>query len=79
MGYFRGWSNFEEWYYYSGTNRDGEGYKKFICKWCGGEIKQPKSENQKYHSRDEDPACDDDRYFDGLWQKGKHPLQKNEL
>lgn len=73
MGYFRGWTNFEEWHYYSG------GDKIFICKWCGHEIKCPTSENQKYHSRDEDASCVDDRYFEGLWQKGKHPLQKNEL
>jgi len=66
--YFRNWTNFSEWYFYNGR-------KIFICKWCGGKILDPQSENQKYHQRDESPECCDDRYFDGLWEKGKHPLQ----
>jgi hypothetical protein len=36
---------------------------------------EPDSPRKKYCTRDENPSCDDDRYFEDLWNKGKHPLQ----
>lgn len=67
MGYWNGWTNFAEW-------AEVNDYAK-ECKHCGSKF-YPKSANQKYCSREDDPACDDDRYFEMLWNKGKHPLQK---
>ena len=67
MGYWNGWSNYAEWYIYNNS----EGRK---CHHCGSEF-LPKTGNQKFCSREDDPSCDDDRYFEKLWQKRKHPLQ----
>ena len=47
-----------------------------ICKHCGGEF-WPDSPAQKYCSREENPACDDDRIDAKLWEKGRHPLQED--
>jgi hypothetical protein len=67
MGYWNGWENYGTWY---AMNRN-EGKK---CAHCGGEF-WPLSPRQKLCSREDSPACDDDRYFEDLWEKGKHPLQ----
>jgi len=45
------------------------------CLNCG-EVYQPTSGNQKYCGREDSPECQDDRYFQKLWDKGRHPLQK---
>lgn len=67
MGYWNGWSNYEEWF--------GRTYSKGkICLHCGEEF-WPKTGNQKYCRREDNPECCDDRYFAKLWEKGKHPLQ----
>lgn len=66
MGYWNGWTNFEEWAVWAEYTRQ--------CAHCKNEF-HPKSGNQKYCSREDNPSCDDDRYFEALWQKGKHPLQ----
>ena len=65
-GYWNGWSNFEEW---AEINRH-----TIICKHCSNEI-YPTSGNQRYCNREQSPSCDDDRFFDKLWDNGKHPLQ----
>ena len=44
------------------------------CLHCGQEFEM-RSSNQKYCHRQDNPECDDDRYFKKLWEKGKHPLQ----
>lgn len=49
------------------------GQKK--CEHCGEHI-DIYSNAQKFCSRQDNPACDDDRHFAKLWDKGKHPLQK---
>jgi len=68
MGYFQGYDNYEErCYYYSITKK---------CIHCGT-IFIPKSPNQKYCSRENNPACDDDRISQKLWDNNKHPLQLN--
>ena len=46
-----------------------------ICKHCGSKY-WPSSPAQQYcNSREDNPACDDDRINQKLWEKGKHPLQ----
>ena len=45
-----------------------------ICKHCKTEF-FPEYPQQRYCSREENPACDDDRISLRLWKKGKHPLQ----
>jgi len=66
MGYWNEYSNFHDW-------AEAYEYKK-KCNHCGEEF-IPNSGNQKYCSREENPACDDDRISLRLWKKGKHPLQ----
>ena len=67
MGYWNGWSNYEEWYLR--TQREGK-----VCLHCGERF-WPKSGRQKYCSREDNPACDDDRISIRLWNAGNHPLQ----
>ncbi len=63
-GYWNGWSSFEEW-------ASREDYTK-TCKHC--ELKFfPKSGNQKFCH---EGWCMNDRYYEKLWNTGKHPLQK---
>jgi hypothetical protein len=71
LGYWNGWENYEDWYWTVNVH----GRK---CVHCGCEF-SPKSGNQKYCTREENPACDDDRYFEMLWNKGRHPLQLNDI
>lgn len=66
MGYWNGYTNYEEWF--AAT----KGTK--ICENCNNEF-QPKSAKQKYCSREDSPECDDDRFYEDLWNKNKHPLQ----
>ena len=56
--------------YYRNTHLKGR-----ICKHCKSEF-WPEYAAQQYCSREDNPACDDDRYYKMLWNKGKHPLQK---
>lgn len=44
------------------------------CRHCKSEF-WPEIANQQYCSRDDIPACDDDRINAKLWKAGKHPLQ----
>ena len=55
--------------YYRNTHAKGR-----ICKHCKHEF-WPEYAAQQYCSREENPACDDDRISKRLWEKGKHPLQ----
>ena len=76
-GYWNGYDSFADW---------AETYEyTIICQWCGKKL-IPQSGNQKYCIRGQEEdnpnnphgaSCVDDRYFDMLWQKGKHPLQLN--
>lgn len=66
MGYWNGYENYFEFAESKGI--------MIKCAHCG-EIVQPHSPSQKYCQREDNPECDDDRYFKSLWQKGKHPLQ----
>ena len=66
MGYWNGYYNFVDWAYHNNYTKK--------CNHCGT-IFIPNSPNQKYCNREENPACYDDRYFQKLWEKGKHPLQ----
>jgi hypothetical protein len=36
---------------------------------------EPTSPRKKYCTREENPACDDDRISIKLWKQGRHPLQ----
>jgi hypothetical protein len=67
MGYWNGWSNYEDWY--ARTHNNGK-----LCAHCGSEF-WPVNGRQKYCSREENPACHDDRISKKLWDAGKHPLQ----
>ncbi len=64
MGYWNGYSNYEEWIYLNGKEK---GCLIVI-------VNIATSPTQKYCTI---PACRDDRYFAMLWEKGKHPLQLN--
>ena len=44
------------------------------CKHCGNEF-WPEYFSQQYCSREDNPACDDDRISKRLWKQGKHPYQ----
>ena len=68
MGYWNGWANYAEWAEFSG--------KRIVCSNCGNVI-NPKSPRQKTCARDDSSECDDDVYYQKLWDKGKHPLQLN--
>lgn len=46
-----------------------------ICKHCGSEF-WPEFPTQRYCSREDNPACDDDRISARLWKQNRHPLQK---
>ena len=46
------------------------------CRHCGCEF-WPEYAAQQYCSREDNPACDDDRISAKLWKQGKHPLQKS--
>ena len=65
-GYWNGWSNFAEWAERNEYIRE--------CEYCKTQF-IPNGPTQKYCSREDNPACDDDRYFAELWDKGRHPLQ----
>ncbi len=73
MGYWNGWSNWEEWYQ---INVD----VPKICEHCGVGF-MPTSPRQRCCTRRSDningdgASCEDDRYFQSLWDKGRHPLQ----
>jgi len=69
MGYWNGWSNFAEWALVNEYTKQ--------CKCCNEKF-YPKSPNQKYCSREDSPECDDNRHYQALWDKNKHPLQKGE-
>ena len=45
-----------------------------ICRHCKSEF-LPEFPQQQYCSREDNPACDDDRISLRLWKVGKHPLQ----
>ena len=45
------------------------------CEHCG-EVFDKNSNAQKYCSREDNAECQDDRYYQKLWNSGKHPLQK---
>lgn len=66
MGYWNGWGNFAEWCWWNDYTR--------ICLHCNNTF-MPVSGNQKYCNNENNPACESDRYFQKLWNKGKHPLQ----
>jgi len=69
MGYWHGYENYAD---YFGSTHPEMDYPK--CVHCNTPF-LPNSPRQKYCSREDNPACDDDRYFEKLWEKGKHPLQ----
>lgn len=71
MGYWHGYENYADFVWSTVPEWD---YPK--CKHCSASF-LPKSPNQKYCQRNDNPWCDDDRYFEMLWNKGKHPLQLN--
>jgi hypothetical protein len=45
-----------------------------ICNYYKKEF-QPNSNSQKNCCRDENPECQNDRYFSNLWEKGRHLIQ----
>lgn len=51
--------NHKEW------EKENKEYPQKICPWCGMTF-TPTSPAQKYCSREENPACEDTRYLDGL-------------
>lgn len=68
MGYWNGWANYEEWFIATQLPK--------ICKYCESEF-YPKNGNQRVCNRENNPECDDNRYYQKLWNKGKHPLQSH--
>jgi hypothetical protein len=66
MKYWNGWKNFYEWALMNDYTKK--------CAHCGNSF-TPKNGNQKYCNREDNPECQDDRYFQKLWDNNKHPLQ----